>query len=252
MELLYLYIEDDGKKIKDCEFNFSPQYKFHYRKDKKFLEFKEIEDYIPNFWNVENISNITAIIGKNGSGKSNLIEFIIRFCASSNGIKEFNQGIILVYKKNNLLLINRNDIKSNHQFNQKHYVQYPFNPYNGNYADRIIYFSPHTEKYVLKELGKGLSVDDISNSGILRSDAFRRGDRKYVFTDLEYLQMLNKLATLNYEAETLGIDKLTGELKSPAYSEKISMLNLKRYVVRMSDSNEAFKTLFSGRMVPTP
>lgn len=57
------------------------------------------------------------------------------------------------------------------------------------------------------------------------------------------------LATLNYEAETLAIDKLTGELNSPAYSEKINMLHMSKYVIRLSEANETFRTLFSGRMV---
>jgi len=60
-----------------------------------------------------------------------------------------------------------------------------------------------------------------------------------------------KLATLNYEAETLAIDKLTGELNSPAYSEKINMLHMSKYVARLGEANAAFKNLFSGRMVTT-
>jgi hypothetical protein len=57
------------------------------------------------------------------------------------------------------------------------------------------------------------------------------------------------LATLNYEAETLAIDKLTTELNSPAYSEKIKLLQMIKYVTRLSEANTTFKTLFSGRMV---
>lgn len=57
------------------------------------------------------------------------------------------------------------------------------------------------------------------------------------------------LADLNYEAETMAIDKLIGELRSPAHSAKVAMLGLDRYVARLKDSNEAFKILFSNRMV---
>ena len=59
------------------------------------------------------------------------------------------------------------------------------------------------------------------------------------------------LAKLNYEAESLAIDKLTGELNSPAYSEKINYLHMSKYVARLSDTNNAFKNLFGGRMVTT-
>lgn len=196
MELLYLYIKDDGKNIENCEFNFSPQYRFHYHKDTEYLECRKVENYITDFWEAPNISNITAIIGKNGSGKSNLIEFIIRFCASSNGLNGYNQGVILVYRKDGQLFIDSGNIKYDYPFKPKHYIQHPLNKHNENIETKIIYFSPHTEKFVLNGLGKGLLVDDISNSGILRSDAFRRGDRKFNFTDLEYLQMLDSLRHL--------------------------------------------------------
>jgi hypothetical protein len=59
------------------------------------------------------------------------------------------------------------------------------------------------------------------------------------------------LAKLNYEAETLAIDKLTGELNSEAYSEKINNLHMSKYVTRLSETNDAFRTLFGGRMVTT-
>jgi len=57
------------------------------------------------------------------------------------------------------------------------------------------------------------------------------------------------LATLNYEAESMAIDKLTGELGGPAYTEKINLLLMSKYVTRLNESNTVFKTLFSGRMV---
>lgn len=57
------------------------------------------------------------------------------------------------------------------------------------------------------------------------------------------------LATLNYEAETNGIDKLTGELDKEPYSGHVSLLKMDRYVARIKSANENFKTLFGSRMV---
>lgn len=57
------------------------------------------------------------------------------------------------------------------------------------------------------------------------------------------------LAKLNFESESLAIDKLTGELQSPAYSVKIDMLHMTKYVTRLVDTNANFKTLFGSRMV---
>lgn len=56
------------------------------------------------------------------------------------------------------------------------------------------------------------------------------------------------LTRLNYEAETIGIDKLVSELGSKKYSAKVSLLQMERYVMRISNANEAFSTLFGGRM----
>ena len=57
------------------------------------------------------------------------------------------------------------------------------------------------------------------------------------------------LAKLNYEAESLAIDKLVSELSSPAYSEKINYLHMSKYVGRLAETNAVFKNIFSGRMV---
>ena len=57
------------------------------------------------------------------------------------------------------------------------------------------------------------------------------------------------LDALNFEAETLGIDKLLDELESKKYAGSVALLNIGKYVTRMKVSNENFKILFGGRMV---
>lgn len=59
------------------------------------------------------------------------------------------------------------------------------------------------------------------------------------------------IAKLNYEAETLAIDKLVNELNSEAYSEKITLLHMGKYVTRLNETNNTFRNLFSGLMVDT-
>jgi hypothetical protein len=65
------------------------------------------------------------------------------------------------------------------------------------------------------------------------------------------LNNFGDLVRLNYEAETIGIDKLVGELTGPNYAAKVTQLSLERYVARIAKSNEAFKALFGGRMTAT-
>ncbi len=134
----------------------------------------------------------------------------------------------------------------------------PFNAYTndlglqmGEYQKGLaqVQKNEETEKIVLADANR-----DKTNS------AFGAGLKLYAFSDIpEEVEASRSLGilygtyknlnTLNYEAETLAIDKLVGELLSPAYSSKVNLLQMDRYVTRMQNANEVFKPLFSGRMV---
>ena len=71
MELVYLWVED-YKNIHKQGFNFSPKFECEF-KDDRTLTIKS-KEHIKNFFS-DNI-NVTAIVGQNGSGKSNLLNLI--------------------------------------------------------------------------------------------------------------------------------------------------------------------------------
>jgi AAA15 family ATPase/GTPase len=147
MKLIYLYINDDGKNIKDCEFNFSPEYRISYDRKQRFITVEKNDNYLPDFWEVSNISNITAIIGKNGAGKSNLLEFIFRYYTSASGLRNVTtRNIIHIYRLNGELYTNRSDIPCNISLREKHYKSYPLNNFNKDVNTELIYYSPHYEK----------------------------------------------------------------------------------------------------------
>ncbi|MDD4505662.1 MAG: AAA family ATPase [Sulfurospirillaceae bacterium] len=96
MELVYLWVEE-YKNIKEQGFNFSPRFTCKYENGELTIE--EKKDYVSIF--PENI-NITAIAGKNGSGKSSIFEFLYRFLRSSYEIDEKKQGFDWVRWQENL------------------------------------------------------------------------------------------------------------------------------------------------------
>jgi len=112
MELVYLWVED-YKNIHKQGFNFSPRFDctFHDEYDEngklkdncklKIIEKKE-DEYIKSFFG-DNI-NVTAIVGKNGSGKSSVLE-LISFLRFERISKITDKKVILIYCNKNKLYI---------------------------------------------------------------------------------------------------------------------------------------------------
>ena len=104
MELVYLWVED-YKNIKRQGFNFSPRFRCEYDEDKNELTIDENDDYIPDFFG-KNI-NVTAIIGKNGSGKSSLLNAIID-SNEDHAVKPKNY-ILVFFENEQLYYINNSN-----------------------------------------------------------------------------------------------------------------------------------------------
>lgn len=71
-KLIYLYIKSINRKIKDQEMNFSDDFKVSYSNEKLKIQKNEKRR---NFWG-ENIENFTLLIGKNGVGKTSVLDLI--------------------------------------------------------------------------------------------------------------------------------------------------------------------------------
>ena len=73
MELIYMYIERFDNLMENEQLNFSPNFKVDIIDNK--LNIKEEHQSLENFYG-ENIKNITAIVGKNGAGKTTILDLL--------------------------------------------------------------------------------------------------------------------------------------------------------------------------------
>lgn len=163
MELLYIFIKDDDRNIKEGEYNFSPNYKFSLDYETKTFHKEEFE-LLPQNWFSKNIDNITAIVGKNGSGKTNLMERIIESLCG-------NGGGIIFYKHNNRIYTNVNEKYDCYKFDFD-VVRFNRNgsPLNTMFEECIndcvvTYYSSSIDRSFNKQYQK---FRDISNGYLLR------------------------------------------------------------------------------------
>jgi len=100
VELIYLWVED-YKNIHNQGFNFSSKFNCHYDGETLTIDDNVDKDgnkqYIENFFG-DNI-NVTAIVGKNGSGKSSILEFILDMFAERHNMYLKNFIFIYFYEK---------------------------------------------------------------------------------------------------------------------------------------------------------
>jgi predicted ATP-binding protein involved in virulence len=87
---------EEYKNIQKQGFNFSPRFNCKYDPDRNELIIDKNDDYIENFFG-DNI-NVTAIVGKNGSGKSSVLEFILDRLANRHDVYPKNFIFIYFYK----------------------------------------------------------------------------------------------------------------------------------------------------------
>ena len=136
MKLLYLYIEEYGL-LKNTEFNFDSEYRFHYNNKNNELIGGKTEDPLPDdFFSIDKTSksrvveSISALIGDNGAGKTTVARLLSTLTNSSR------YSFIIIWKANglfyetNLDLDIHNAIKGD--FQESHQFIYNTNHYHPN------------------------------------------------------------------------------------------------------------------------
>lgn len=114
MELVYLWVEE-YKNIRNQGFNFSPRFECEYDGenlkvcDKKKNECKNNE-YLENFFGKN--TNVTAIVGENGSGKSSIYELLFNLIHNEE-INNLKAYIVIYNDKENDYFCSDSNIKIN-------------------------------------------------------------------------------------------------------------------------------------------
>ncbi|HAZ36592.1 MAG TPA: hypothetical protein DDW58_03355 [Clostridiaceae bacterium] len=87
MKLLYLWVENHKEMIKNQSFNISNSYHIDFDMQFNRLHISKNKEYIENFYG-NNILDITAIVGRNGTGKTTITRSLYKICDSVNPVDD--------------------------------------------------------------------------------------------------------------------------------------------------------------------
>lgn len=116
IELCYVWI-DEYMLIHKQGFNFSAKYCFEYNEESNQLTIELKGSYIMNFYS-SNIISLTALVGKNGSGKSLIMKYL------NSSLFSVNEKKIIIYRKNDEFHIIYSDLKKPLINENKHTIKY--------------------------------------------------------------------------------------------------------------------------------
>jgi hypothetical protein len=133
----------------------------------------------------------------------------------------------------------------------------PYNQYVADLEDRAAGYEQGVARIQKNEETENVKHADVGRDKAI--SALGRSIRVFEVSDVAeeveaarvlsiVLGNVRNLSILNYEAETLAIDKLTGDLESEEYAGRVTLLNIGRYVERLKTANETFKTIFANRI----
>ena len=179
MELIYLYIRKYGELFQDEEFNFSSNFKVSLKNNELIIN--KNEDKINNYYG-DNVSNVSMFFGKNGVGKTTLLDIL--------GISRNDRiGDTFTYnrktnekKSENYLYFIMYHLKDNYfafEFSNEYFLKEPNKIKNfylskkapknityKNYMGTIFYLNDNIFKYIDNVIQQELSRYDIDGRNI--------------------------------------------------------------------------------------
>jgi predicted ATP-dependent endonuclease of OLD family len=211
MELVYTYIERYNC-LEEVGLDFSEEFSFEFKKEKGTLIINKSEKRIDNFFS-KNISNISAIIGRNGVGKTTACEYIFSF------IGNYYLKTITVFKSENSLIIIASDIlkRIEDKTNSNKIIKYVDNETDLSYIHKNLLVKTYffSSSYDTSLITSGKS-SDISNSNILqewlKKNKKKKGDLLKIFHVEEILKDLDFLNSTQDKKELIDSTELYNHL----------------------------------------
>lgn len=244
MNIKYLYIYKYKNEIKNMNLNFGSKYKYEFVED-KWIEYKKVNDYFDNFYSEYSyLDNLTAIIGKNASGKTTIMRIINDIFSEDSSQVEY---IILFTMKEKLYLV--------YNFKDKRKIQFRNNDLNINNIIllknqvlqdvinthvKIIYYSGIFDK--ASPLNKNDYLTDISTNRLVRdiqvSDSYSTKEvlNEWSFDYDNNIDLVDKFELDEIERKV----KYYIKTKDNSFSEKYQLFEFPKNLTVMFTINEGF------------
>lgn len=243
MEITYIWVDNYNSCLINKEFNFGSKYKLNLSSDRRVLIIKKNDDYLADFYG-KNITNITALIGENGTGKTSALDLILRNL-TKNLENIQTKGIYVIKTESECSEILRIFIHEDFQITIDN---------KAGIKCEMIYFKTNRDSYYKASFSDKYKVEPLNTSFIYLSNIVDSSliKRNYAYCDLTKNSYLDKFANKPYKVAREYADLMeTNDIINYIYYAKENNINTDKFdlreeveldTIRLDDIKEYFQT----------
>jgi len=221
MILSAIYIQNHFLFQKPQIVNFGGKYFFSINSE-GFIEKKENEDYIPNFYNSDTVLLLSAVVGRNGAGKSSLLEIITNSLNNQYGFIS-----TVFFEDNDKILISSKREKNKYNFSYEEYII--------NNSISTFYYSPFLD-FKNSKAGVDISFDYLVESDLRNISEKRKSSSE--IEPLQQLKMKNEIRQMSFKNSEVG-KHFCEVFDLP--SDNLNKLTFTRYIIEVDHELDKIK-----------